>query len=48
MRQLAVAAGFGNPGRMRRAFVRLFGTAPAALRRARPAQILTGKASRPA
>jgi transcriptional regulator GlxA family with amidase domain len=40
----AQACGFGDPERMRRAFVRLFGVAPSALRR----HTLTGKASRPA
>ena len=50
LRQVAAATGFGfgNPERPRGALVRLFGSAPAALRRACPAQILTGKASRPA
>ena len=40
----ARASGFSDPERMRRAFLRLFGVAPSALRR----QTLTGKASRPA
>jgi transcriptional regulator GlxA family with amidase domain len=40
----ARACGFSDPERMRRAFVRLFGVAPSALRR----HTLTGKASRPA
>jgi transcriptional regulator GlxA family with amidase domain len=51
VQQVAVATGFNDPERMRRAFVRLFGAAPSALRRAPAAgglQILTGKASRPA
>ena len=54
--RVALRTGFGDPERMRRAFARLFGASPAALRRARgrrgarppPAQILTGNASRPA
>jgi transcriptional regulator GlxA family with amidase domain len=52
---VAARCGFGDPERMRRAFVRLFGASPAALRRARArrsarpaAQSLTGNASRPA
>ena len=51
VQQVAAATGFKDPERMRRAFVRLFGAAPSALRRApasRSRQILTGKASRPA
>jgi transcriptional regulator GlxA family with amidase domain len=51
VQQVAVETGFNDPERMRRAFVRLFGAAPSALRRAPAAgglQILTGKASRPA
>ena len=53
---VAARCGFGDPERMRRAFVRLFGASPAALRRGRGAasraprlaQSLTGNASRPA
>ena len=52
---VAARCGFGDPERMRRAFVRLFGASPAALRRARArprarpvAHSLTGNASRPA
>lgn len=52
---VAARCGFGDPERMRRAFVRLFGASPAALRRSgagrgarRLAQSLTGNASRPA
>lgn len=49
VQEVAVRCGFGDSERMRRAFVRLFGASPAALRRPRPrAQILTGNASRPA
>jgi transcriptional regulator GlxA family with amidase domain len=40
----ARACGVGDPERMRRSFLRLFGVAPSALRR----HTLTGKASRPA
>jgi transcriptional regulator GlxA family with amidase domain len=40
----ARGCGFSDPERMRRAFLRLFGVAPSALRR----HTLTGKASRPA
>ncbi len=40
----ARSCGFSDPERMRRAFLRLFGVAPSALRR----HTLTGKASRPA
>jgi transcriptional regulator GlxA family with amidase domain len=51
VQQVAMDTGFNDPERMRRAFVRLFGAAPSALRRAhalpRP-QSLTGNASRPA
>jgi transcriptional regulator GlxA family with amidase domain len=32
--QIAESTGFGDPGRMRRAFLRTFGLAPQALRRA--------------
>jgi transcriptional regulator GlxA family with amidase domain len=32
--QIAESAGFGGPGRMRRAFLRTFGLPPQALRRA--------------
>jgi transcriptional regulator GlxA family with amidase domain len=48
--EVARRCGFNDPERMRRAFRRLFGTSPAALKRARAPQpaILTGKASRPA
>ncbi len=48
---VAARCGFGDPERMRRAFARLFGASPAALRRARgrrSVQSLTGNASRPA
>ena len=55
VQEVAARCGFGDPERMRRAFVRLFGASPAALRRARArrsrarlAQSLTGNASRPA
>ena len=51
VQQVAVDTGFNDPERMRRAFVRLFGAAPSALRRAQApllAQSLTGNASRPA
>ena len=51
VQQVAVDTGFNDPERMRRAFIRLFGAAPSALRRAQaPAarQSLTGNASRPA
>ncbi len=44
VQQVAGSCGFSNPERMRRAFVRLFGVPPSALRR----HTLTGKASRPA
>ena len=37
VQQVAVDAGFNDPERMRRAFVRLFGVAPSALRRRRAA-----------
>ena len=51
--EVARRCGFNDPERMRRAFVRLFGASPSALRRrcapaTAGAQILTGKASRPA
>lgn len=45
---VARECGFGDAERMRRAFLRLFGASPAGLRRTAGAQILTGKASRPA
>jgi transcriptional regulator GlxA family with amidase domain len=51
VQQVAADTGFNDPERMRRAFVRLFGAAPSALRRAhapRALQSLTGNASRPA
>jgi transcriptional regulator GlxA family with amidase domain len=51
VQQVALDTGFNDPERMRRAFIRLFGAAPSALRRTRaPAavQSLTGNASRPA
>lgn len=58
VQEVAATCGFGDPERMRRAFVRLFGASPSALkqRRLAPAgsrgrsspQIFTGKASRPA
>jgi transcriptional regulator GlxA family with amidase domain len=54
VQEVAAQCGFGDPERMRRAFVRLFGASPSVLRRsrgvraARQAQILTGNASRPA
>jgi transcriptional regulator GlxA family with amidase domain len=35
MQEIAQRCGFGEPERMRRAFVRLFGTAPSALKRLR-------------
>lgn len=51
--EVARRCGFNDPERMRRAFVRLFGASPSALRPRRApkaglTQILTGKASRPA
>ena len=49
VQEVALRCGFGDSERMRRAFVRLFGASPSALRRPRPrAQILTGNASNPA
>ncbi|HEY2808317.1 MAG TPA: helix-turn-helix domain-containing protein [Steroidobacteraceae bacterium] len=51
VQQVAADAGFHDPERMRRAFIRLFGAAPSALRRAqapRSVHSLTGNASRPA
>ncbi len=51
VQQVAFDAGFNDPERMRRAFIRLFGAAPSALRRARAPRALhslTGNASRPA
>ncbi len=51
VQQVALDTGFNDPERMRRAFVRLFGAAPSALRRARAPLLpynLTGNASRPA
>ncbi len=49
VQEVASRCGFGDSERMRRAFVRLFGTSPSALRGPRRrAQILTGNASRPA
>jgi AraC-like DNA-binding protein len=37
MQEIAQRCGFGDPERMRRAFVRLFGAPPSALRRLRAA-----------
>ena len=55
VQEVAALSGFKDPERMRRAFLRLFGASPAALKRASGAkgapcgpQILTGNASRPA
>ncbi len=50
VQQVAMDTGFNDPERMRRAFGRLFGAAPSALRRAQapPHHNLTGNASRPA
>jgi transcriptional regulator GlxA family with amidase domain len=58
IQEVARASGFNDPERMRRAFLRLYGAAPSALKRgrrgaaARPSlpasQILAGNASRPA
>jgi transcriptional regulator GlxA family with amidase domain len=58
VQEVARASGFNDPERMRRAFLRLFGASPSALKRARhtghahraagAAQMLTGNAARPA
>jgi transcriptional regulator GlxA family with amidase domain len=55
VQEVAALSGFKDPERMRRAFLRLFGASPSALKRAsgakdapRVPQILTGNASRPA
>ena len=58
VQEVASMSGFKDPERMRRSFLRLFGTSPSAMKRARRTgsakaapdarQILTGNASRPA
>jgi transcriptional regulator GlxA family with amidase domain len=39
VQEVASRCGFNDPERMRRAFVRLFGASPSALRRRRPAPV---------